>query len=85
MGGAHQFQWVDALDEAVRLVLIRLPADVVIQRAANARDERSIAFTTQGQLLRILFDVRVRGDVAVRGDLLIGPLALPSDGDVQAF
>jgi hypothetical protein len=45
MGGAHQFQWVDALDEAVRLIRIRLPADIVIQR-----DERVIDFTAHGQL-----------------------------------
>ena len=83
MGAVDQFQWADALDEAIRRILVRLPADVIVQRAADALHKRSIAFTLQGQSLRRRFDVRVRGNVAVRSDLLIGPRALRSGGDVQ--
>jgi hypothetical protein len=30
VGAVDQFQWVDALDEAIRLILIRLLADVTV-------------------------------------------------------
>ena len=50
------------LDEAIGLVLVRLPANVVIQRAANLPDKRRVDLGAHAQALHIGLDAGRCGD-----------------------
>jgi hypothetical protein len=49
-----QFRRAHALGKAIRLILVRLPADVVIPRATSALGERSVDFAAHGRALAAL-------------------------------
>src|SRR6266540_1367318 len=66
-----QFQQTHALDEAVWLILVRLPADVVIKGAAHPLGKRLVDLGAHGQALLVMLD------------LLIGSLPVRGGGDVQ--
>jgi hypothetical protein len=68
-----ELERTDPLDEAIRLVFIRLPADVVVQRAVHPRSQRIVDLAAHGQPLLTLLDFLVTGELAVLIDLLVGP------------
>jgi len=51
LAGADRLQRAHALDEAVTLVLVRPPANVVVQRAADALKQRGVDLGVHGEAL----------------------------------